>query len=659
MAGIQMYTTGKFQVNPVYCFLQSFRFLLIFRFAKSREAIKGTTQMIESKSLNVIAANDLVPTSSPTVQMKNVNGLPEVHPKGEDATLLLTSVFGPYAVDDQYGSRKINPMELYHNQVTREQGPFSLRMFHRTWGQMLIQANLTSPCTNLDFPTRERFIEELKTKKYDVIGIGSIIPNIGKVKEMCRLIRQYQPQAVIVVGGHISNVGGLEQRVDCDFIVRGDGVRWFREYLNQNPDKPLRHPVINSGFGTKAMGIDSPGDSAATIIPSVGCPMGCNFCATSAMFGGKGKFVNFYETGDELYYIMDEISRKMNCCSFFMMDENFLLHKPRAMRLLELMKKNNKSWAMYVFSSVNALVKYSMEELVQLGISWVWIGLEGEDSQYNKLSGVNVKQLMRDMQENGIRLLGSSIIGLPTHTPENISRAIDYAVSFNTDFHQFMLYTPNPGTPLFAEMTKKGLMKDPADYDLADTHGQYAFNYKHEYIKDGLETEFLRQAFQADFDVNGPSLMRLTRTLLNGWLKYKNHPDKRVVDRWNWEMNPVRQAYIPMIAAMRSYYKNRNDRVYKLADKLLADLLTEFGNFKTRLFSYCGAWYLRYKIWQEEKRLNAGVTYEPPTFYQRNEYVDNTSLDLADAVEPLLRLDHRFTSQKKKTQNKRVLEHVA
>ena len=28
-------------------------------------------------------------------------------------------------------ARVPNPVDLYHNQVTREQGPFSLRMFHR------------------------------------------------------------------------------------------------------------------------------------------------------------------------------------------------------------------------------------------------------------------------------------------------------------------------------------------------------------------------------------------------------------------------------------------------------------------------------------------------------------------------------------------------
>ena len=96
--------------------------------------------------------------------------------------ILLTSVFGPYAQDDEYGSRAINPMELYHNQVTRVQGAFSLRMFHRSWGLMLIQANIEAPCIVLDFPTRDRFIEEIRRMPYDVVGISAIRPNVAKVE---------------------------------------------------------------------------------------------------------------------------------------------------------------------------------------------------------------------------------------------------------------------------------------------------------------------------------------------------------------------------------------------------------------------------------------------------------------------------------------------
>ena len=101
-------------------------------------------------------------------------------PKNHKPRILLSSVFGPYNQDDEYGSRTMNPMELYHNQVTRTQGAFSLRMFHRSWGLMLIQSNISAPCTTLDFPTLDRFIEEIKTEKYDIIGITSITAKHSK-----------------------------------------------------------------------------------------------------------------------------------------------------------------------------------------------------------------------------------------------------------------------------------------------------------------------------------------------------------------------------------------------------------------------------------------------------------------------------------------------
>jgi hypothetical protein len=106
------------------------------------------------------------------IQTPNVTSSSPVerHPKGTHARILLSSVFGPYARDDEFGSRSINPMELYHNQVTRAQGSFSLRMFHRSWGIMLIQANISAPCTVLDFPTRKDFERELTTQRYDIIG---------------------------------------------------------------------------------------------------------------------------------------------------------------------------------------------------------------------------------------------------------------------------------------------------------------------------------------------------------------------------------------------------------------------------------------------------------------------------------------------------------
>ena len=268
-----------------------------------------------------------------------------VHPLGSRAKVLLTSVFGPYAQDDEYGSRQMNPMELYHNQVTRTQGAFSLRMFHRSWGIMLIQANIEAPCTLLDFPAWTASSRRFATNQYDVVGITAITAQSGQGEKMCELIRQHQPNATIVVGGHVANMPELGDRVDADYVVKGDGVAWFRRFLGEDVDRPIRHPAVVSGIGTRNMGVtlrDRPGDVAATLIPSVGCPLGCNFCSTSAMFGGKGKSVNFYQTGDELFDIMCQLERDMQVSSFFVMDENFLLHRKRALRLLELMRSTTR-----------------------------------------------------------------------------------------------------------------------------------------------------------------------------------------------------------------------------------------------------------------------------------------------------------------------------
>ena len=542
-----------------------------------------------------------------------------IHPMGSQARVLLSSVFGPYAQDDEYGSRTINPMELFHNQVTRVQGPFSLRIFNRSWGLMLIQKNIEAPCTLLDFPALERFIEEIRTHQYDIVGISSIMVNVLKVKKMCELVRRYLPHALIVIGGHISNLPNLSNLIDADHIVKGEGIRWFRRFLGEDVDRPIQHPRVYTNIGTRTLGIRvrlKPEDDIATLIPSVGCPQGCNFCSTSAMFGGKGKFVNFYETGDELFEIMCQLESAMKVRSFFVMDENFLLHQRRALRLLELMESYDKAWSLHIFSSAEVLRSYTIEQLVSMGLSWVWMGLEGEDSQYTKLHGVNTFNLVRELRSHGIRVLGSTIIGLENHTPRNIDEIIEYAVRHNSDFHQFMLYMPLPGTPLYTEIASKGLLKHESELSLPDQHGQCKFNYFHPHIKGGLEEELLLRAFERDYEINGPSLVRMIHTGLNGWKRYKNHPDKRIQRRIAWESRDLAKRGTAVVAAAKAYF-TENQILHATISSLLEDLCNEFGPKARRAADLAGPLVLE-QIMEEKHRLQQGVIYEPPTFYEKS-----------------------------------------
>ena len=514
-------------------------------------------------------------------------------------------------------------MELYHNQVTRVQGPFSLRMFHRSSGLMLIQRNIDAPSTLLDFPTQERFVRELQLGDYDIVGISSIVANIGKVAKMCKLIRKHSPNSTIVIGGHIASLPDLADRIDADHIVRGEGVCWFRHYLGQDEDAKIIHPDILSGFGMRLFGISFPTvpkDTAATLIPAVGCPMGCNFCATSALFGGKGHSIEFFSTGKEIFDLMCGCEERIGTQSFFIMDENFLLYRDRALELLDLMKRYDKAWSLYIFSSANALRKYSWEELMGLGVSWLWMGLEGEDSQYAKLNNFNSLEYVPELQEHGIKVLGSSIIGLENHTMDNIDKVIERAVKHNTDFHQFMLYTPLPGTPLYKEQTEKGTMLE--NCDLADIHGQYRFNFHHPHITPEQSGEILLRAFQADFDVNGPSVFRVLNTMFKGWKNFHNCADARVRRRLERESSTVRKYGAGVMWAMEKYISDSNRAVVaKMRD--LRYKLKENQNMLERAASLVIGPALLASIRREADRLKDGFRYEPPTIVDRMNWVQS------------------------------------
>jgi radical SAM superfamily enzyme YgiQ (UPF0313 family) len=492
-------------------------------------------------------------------------------------------------------------------------------MFHGSWGIKLIQHNISAPSAVLDFPTRERFVRELTSEQYDVVGISGIIVNVWKVREMCRLVRKHSPQSQIVVGGHVTAVPGIDRLVDADHFVKGEGVSWMREYLGEDPAQPVKHPPIASSFGFRLMGIRTPGGTgrAATIIPSVGCPMGCNFCTTSAFFGGKGKVTSFFERGADLFEVMCQAEKAIGTTTFFMMDENFLLNRPRAMELLDLMKAHNKVWGLYCFSSANAIAKYDMRELIELGVSWIWLGLESPNSQYSKLNGTDTQALIATLREHGIRTLGSTIVGLEHHTPENIAAEIEHAVAHDTDFHQFMLYTPVPGTPLYQQMEADHQLL--TDTDLADIHGQFKFNFRHPFISRDQSKSLLDWAFRRDFEQNGPSLYRLARTMMAGWRRYRNDRDPRVRARLARQRHELTNGYGAALWAMEKYLRTSNRQVSDRVRELRLELEHEFG-LLCRTVNHVVGPVLLWGARREARRFPAGRPIEPRTFIERRNW---------------------------------------
>ena len=424
--------------------------------------------------------------------------------------MLLTSVFGPFGVDDAWG-RKENIMELFHNQVTKAQGMASLRVHHRSFGLYFLAANVESPVQVLDFPSRRGFIRALKREPFDIVGISFIVPNFLKAQEMARLVRKLQPGAELILGGHGAAIEGVERLIPCDHVVKGEGIRWLREHLGEDPERPVVHPSLPSSDHKRVFGIPFSG-KGALLVPGVGCVNGCRFCATSHFFG-KG-YISFFESGAELFQNACRIAKDLGTEDFFIMDENFFKQEGRARELLALMEYHRRPFRFGLFSSAEAIESFGVENMVRLGVDFVWIGAESRKETYAKNQGRDLPALVRSLRDHGILVLASGILFLEHHTPENIQDDIDFMIELQADMTQFMMFTAMPVTALYQEFKDKGLL----DFDLPyeEWHGQHNLNWRHPHFSSEEARRVLDDAFRQEYDRNSSSILRIAQTALRG-----------------------------------------------------------------------------------------------------------------------------------------------
>ncbi len=438
--------------------------------------------------------------------------------------LLLSSVFGPYGVDDEYGEKE-NKMELFHNQVTREQGIFSYRFNHGSQGLYFLAENIDMPTAILDFPSFKRFKRELK-KGYDYIGISFIIPNFKKAQAMARAIREFSPRSKIILGGHGVNIPNIESMIDHDFICHGEGVYFLRELFGEKVDKPIRHPLEYSSFNRQVMGTPWPSDSGI-LIPGVGCANKCRFCATSHFFGN---YIPYLRTGQEIFDVCCRYQDEKNITEFGVLDENFLKMKDRALELLELMEKNDRHFNFSIFSSAETLKGIGdLDILVRMGVTFVWIGVESKKEIYAKNKGTDFQVLFMELKKRGISVLASSILFIEEHDQDTIWEDVDFVTSLNPDYIQFSPLGPIPGTKLYDDYETQGKLIKTVPYQ--SQHGQKKIWFHHPHFTRHESEEFLLRAFKKDYERNGASLLRTIKTTLKGHLYCRNHSDERMRTR--------------------------------------------------------------------------------------------------------------------------------
>lgn len=437
--------------------------------------------------------------------------------------LLLTSVCRP--LGRRHGDGFSVGYELLHEQVTRAQGMFSPRSYQVHFSLEYVAHNLDIPTVVLQYPTERELIRELK-RGYAYIGVSFVLSVFHKMKRAIALIRRYSPQSKIILGGYGTVLTDEELRPYGDYICREEGVGFLRRLFGEPPKPmPYDHPIIINGLKIFSTSI---GDNGM-IFAGLGCPNACDFCCTSHFF--KRRHIRLLPTGRDLFNVLMKYRAAKPAVKFTVLDEDFLLNKKRAMEYLSCVREARVDLPMFVFSSVRALSQYAIEELLEMGISGVWMGYEGRRANFAKQQGRPIEELIREFRAHGLHVLASMIVGFDYQTPAIIQEELDALLALEPTFAQFLIYGPVPGTPFYERIMSEGRLRrkflEHREAFYRRCTGFYNV-VQHPTMTAPQIQRLQRRCFRQDFERLGPSIVRAMEAWWLGYQRLKDHGNERL-----------------------------------------------------------------------------------------------------------------------------------
>lgn len=445
--------------------------------------------------------------------------------------VLLTNAYGPY--DLEWGE---NQLDILESRLQRGQGPFTMKSLAHCHALYLIAENINAKTTVLEHPHIEDYEEELR-KGYDYVGMQVISVNLHKIAHMMKLAREIAPQTKIVIGGYgitglydppPGETGGEAEYIlkEADYLCKEEGAQFMRKILGDEPiDRPILQKYLPRGAAFFPGYEEMADRSMGTALVALGCPNGCEFCCTSAMFKKEKIYVT---TPQETFDIIKHNCRRNGgrATSTSLMDEDLLLNHDYVTELGRLIQEDKEyglsKLSYFCFGDLRSITEYSMEELLECGLDSIWVGVESSldevitsEHKIEKRACDDVKSTFNAMEQYGIGITASMVLGWDFHTPENIEGDIDFFVGLGPSSYQMTFLTACPGTDLYTRMKKNGRISPTMKFRDIQQCNDSTFIPKN--FKEGELREYFELAHKKLYETNGPGLFRSFELNLNGY----------------------------------------------------------------------------------------------------------------------------------------------
>lgn len=346
----------------------------------------------------------------------------------------------------------------------------------------------------------EQFTEEIlldAISNIDVVGVSVASPVATSATKIVEIIKKSKPEIKIIVGGPHCTIQGKEvlNEMMADVSVAGDGEKVIVDivdsfegktdlskvhgvfYRENNTIKqglpaeeiddldslvfPSRHLLEKYTYGKQTVsGVTFFARGKITsVMTTRGCPFDCRFCVSKSIFK-KYRL----RSAENVVKELEEISKDFD--SVFAVDDNFLMDKKRAHKIMDLIIEKNLNLDIWIAGArVTDADKELFKKMKKAGVKSLEFGIESGSQEvldyYNKkITLKKVETAVKLSKKTGFLTIGNFILGSPIETDKHINETIRFAKKIKLDFAFFYAFNFLKGSQIWDEAFKQGKIKE-------------------------------------------------------------------------------------------------------------------------------------------------------------------------------------------------------
>ncbi|MCP4652153.1 MAG: B12-binding domain-containing radical SAM protein [Candidatus Omnitrophica bacterium] len=348
--------------------------------------------------------------------------------------------------------------------------------------------------------TRLDSLDNQDFSDYLCVGISSMSGvQLKHAVNAATSIKANYPNLPLVWGGaHVSFYPEISAADDLvDYVVRGEGEESFIEVIErviinkefQAIDGAIfyREGKCYSGGNREFIDPDTLAFPAYDLVDlakyadyiegfsyetSRGCPYRCRFCYNLLFHDRKWRKKSSEKVITELKRIKNDLGAR----KLYFIDDNFMVSLPRVKEICAGIKNEGINWA--AAARANYLAKYDRSDFAVLKESGcLYLQCGAESGSVTELEHIHkditpreIIDTAKNCIDGGIMPVFSFMIGMPNETEQDRLATLDIydqimKVSSKIEINGIFVYTPYPGTSLYAEALALGYQQNKTFQD--------------------------------------------------------------------------------------------------------------------------------------------------------------------------------------------------